>query len=65
MAGLAATLGAGAMTNSIGEIEDCPVIFVIGSNTTEAHPVISYCMKRSVKKGNRLIVADPRKIDLT
>jgi formate dehydrogenase alpha subunit len=53
------------MTNSIGEIEDCPVIFVIGSNTTEAHPVISYSMKRSVKKGNRLIVADPRKIDLT
>lgn len=65
MAGLAATLGAGAMTNSIAEIEDCPVIFVIGSNTTEAHPVISYRMKRAVKKGSRLIVADPRKIELT
>lgn len=65
MAGLAATLGAGAMTNSIREIENCPVIFVIGSNTTEAHPVISYSMKRAVKKGSRLIVADPRKIELT
>ena len=65
MAGLAATLGAGAMTNSISEIEGCPVIFVIGSNTTEAHPVISYSMKRAVKKGALLIVADPRRIELT
>ncbi len=65
MAGLASTLGAGAMTNSIREIEDVPVIFVIGSNTTESHPVISYSMKRAVKKGSRLIVADPRKIELT
>ncbi len=65
MAGLAATLGAGAMTNSIREIENCPLIFVIGSNTTEAHPVISYAMKRAVKKGSQLIVADPRAIDLT
>ena len=65
MAGLASTLGAGAMTNSIREIEDVPVIFVIGSNTTESHPVIANSMKRAVKKGSRLIVADPRKIDLT
>jgi formate dehydrogenase alpha subunit len=53
------------MTNSIHEIEDVPVIFVIGSNTTESHPVISYSMKRAVKKGSQLIVADPRKIELT
>jgi formate dehydrogenase alpha subunit len=53
------------MTNSIAEIEDVPVIFVIGSNTTESHPVISYSMKRAVKKGSRLIIADPRKIELT
>ena len=65
MAGLAATLGAGAMTNSISEIDGCPVIFVIGSNTTEAHPVISYRMKRAVKDGALLIIADPRKIELT
>ncbi len=65
MAGLASTLGAGAMTNSIREIEDAPVIFVIGSNTTESHPVISYSMKRASKKGGRIIIADPRKIDLT
>jgi len=65
VAGLAATLGAGAMTNSIQEIEACPVIFVIGSNTTESHPVISYSMKRAVRNGAKLIVADPRKIVLT
>ena len=53
------------MTNSIQEIGDTEVLFVIGSNTTEAHPVISYFMKRSVKKGGMLIVNDPRKIDLT
>ncbi len=52
------------MTNSIREIEDAQVLFVIGSNTTEAHPVISYYMKRAVKKGATLIVCDPRRIDL-
>ena len=53
------------MTNSIRELEDAELIFVIGSNTTEAHPVISYYIKRAVKKGATLIVSDPRKIDLT
>ncbi len=53
------------MTNSIRELEDAKLIFVIGSNTTEAHPVISYYMKRAVKKGATLIVNDPRRIDLT
>jgi formate dehydrogenase major subunit len=52
------------MTNSIREIENARVLFVIGSNTTEAHPVISYAMKRAVKKGAALIVCDPRRIDL-
>lgn len=52
------------MTNSIGEIEDAKTLFVIGSNTTEAHPVISYLMKRAVNKGAKLIVCDPRRIDL-
>ncbi len=53
------------MTNSIKELEDAKLIFVIGSNTTEAHPVISYYIKRAVKRGATLIVSDPRKIDLT
>ncbi len=52
------------MTNSIEEIEHHDVIFVIGSNTTETHPIIALRMKRAVRKGATLIVADPRKIDL-
>jgi formate dehydrogenase alpha subunit len=52
------------MTNSISEIENHDVIFVIGSNTTEAHPTIGLKIKKAVRKGAELIVADPRKIDL-
>ncbi len=54
--------GAGAMTNSIPEIRDTELMFVIGSNTTEAHPIIAMEMKRAKKNGSKLIVADPRRI---
>ena len=57
--------GAGAMTNSIDEIRDADLLFVIGSNTTEAHPIIGMEMKRAVRRGARLFVADPRAIWLT
>ena len=53
------------MTNSIGEIRDADFLFVIGSNTTEAHPIIAMEMKRAVKRGATLVVADPRSIWLT
>ena len=57
--------GSGAMTNSIDEISGADCIFVIGSNTTENHPVIALEVKKAVrKKGGKLIVADPRRIDL-
>ncbi len=65
MAGLAKSFGSGAMTNSICEIEDSDVIFVIGSNPTENHPVIGTKIKRAIKKGAKLIVADPRNIELS
>tara|TARA_B100000959_G_scaffold280310_1_gene341901 strand:- start:2118 stop:3710 length:1593 start_codon:yes stop_codon:yes gene_type:complete len=58
-------MGAGAMTNSIGEIRDVDFLFVIGSNTTEAHPIIAMEMKRAVRRGAKLVVADPRSIWLT
>ena len=64
MAGLATVFGSGAMSNSITEIENNDALFVIGSNTTESHPIIGLRMKRAVKKGAKLIVADPRKIPL-
>ncbi len=65
VAGLAATLGSGAMTNSIAELEFADVILVTGSNTTEAHPVIATLIARAVLQHKaKLIVVDPRKIDL-
>ena len=64
MAGLATVFGSGAMTNSIPEIQSHDVIFVIGSNTTETHPIIGLKIKKAVRKGAELIVADPRKVNL-
>lgn len=62
--GLAACFGSGAATNSFDQIEDANVLFVIGSNTTEAHPIVSLKMIKAVNKGAKIIVADPRKIEL-
>ncbi|MFT4539399.1 MAG: putative molibdopterin-dependent oxidoreductase YjgC [Planctomycetota bacterium] len=65
MAGLVNTFGAGAMTNSIGEIRDADFLFVIGSNTSEAHPIIAMEMKQAVHRGATLVVADPRAVWMT
>ena len=64
--GLIRTLGSGAMTNSIEDLtNDAKVIFIIGSNTTEAHPIIGIKIKQAVAKGKtKLLVADPRKIEI-
>ncbi len=64
MAGLATVFGSGAMTNTIAEIEDAEAIFIIGSNTSENHPVIGYRVRKAVRKGAKLIIADPRQIPL-
>ena len=54
------------MTNPIADIEKSDVILIEGSNTTENHPVLSSYVKRAVTfKGAKLIVVDPRKIDIT
>jgi formate dehydrogenase major subunit/formate dehydrogenase alpha subunit len=58
-------LGRGASSNSIPEIENARFLFVIGSNTTEAHPVLALRIKKAVRNGATLVVADPRKIWLT
>lgn len=52
------------MTNGINEFLGSDVIFIIGSNTTENHPVIGAKIRQAVRRGTKLIVADPRKIDL-
>jgi formate dehydrogenase major subunit/formate dehydrogenase alpha subunit len=53
------------MTNSIPEIRDADFLFVIGSNTSEAHPIIAMEMKQAVRRGAKLAVADPRAIWMT
>ncbi len=66
MAGLAAAFGSGAMTNTIKDIEQADLILIVGSNTTENHPVLSTFVKRAVTfKGAKLIVLDPRRIKIT
>ena len=66
VAGLAKTLGSGAMTNTIYDItHDADCIFLIGSNPEEAHPVVGMQIRQAVRRGVRLIVADPRNIGLT
>ncbi len=53
------------MTDAIANIVDADLLFVTGSNTTEAHPIIGLEMKRAVRKfGARLILLDPREIEL-
>lgn len=64
MAGLANIFGSGAMTNSIKEIEGMEVIFIIGSNTKETHPVIANRMIKAFRKGAKIIIADPRGIPM-
>ena len=64
VAGLVQSFGSGAMTNSISEISGTACMFAIGTNTTEAHPIIGLEMKKAVSMGAKLIVANPREIDL-
>lgn len=65
MAGLAATMGSGAMTNSLDEIASSKVALIIGANITWNHPVFGGMIKRAVREnGLKLIVCDPRRIDL-
>lgn len=64
MAGLAATFGSGAMTNSINEFEEADLILVTGSNTTSQHPLIGIRIINAVENGAKLIVIDPLIIPL-
>ena len=60
VAGLAMSLGSGAMTNSIAEVKNVQTLFLIGANPTEAHPIVGLEMKKAMRKGAKLIVCDPR-----
>ncbi len=62
--GLKNTLGESAGTQNFDSVMQSDVIFVIGANPTDGHPVFASQMKRRLRQGAKLIVADPRTIDL-
>jgi len=64
VSGLVQSFGSGAMTNSIDEFTGASTIFSIGSNTTAAHPIIGLHIKEAKRRGARIIVANPKEIDL-
>ena len=64
--GLAAAFGSGAMTNSINEFEEADCYLITGSDTTSQHPLIGSRIINSVfNRGARLLIVDPRKIELS
>ncbi len=66
MAGLAASYGSGAMSNSMHDVaENAKAMLIIGSNTTEQHPVFGTMIRQAVlRRKMKLVVADPRRIDM-
>ena len=62
--GLSKTFGTSAGTQDFKSVEKSDVIMVIGANPTDAHPVFASRMKKRLREGARLIIVDPRRIDL-
>ncbi len=62
--GLKTTFGTSAGTQDFDSVDEADVIMVIGANPTDAHPVFASRMKRRLREGAKLIVIDPRAIDL-
>ncbi len=62
--GLKQTLGESAGTQDFDSVMKSDVIFIIGANPTDGHPVFASMMKRRLREGAKLIIADPRAIDL-
>jgi formate dehydrogenase major subunit len=63
-AGLKMTLGIGAATNAYNDIERASAFLICGANPTENHPIVGARIKQQVLRGARLIVIDPRRIEL-
>lgn len=64
VAGLAAAFGSGAATNTISEIPGAQFILVVGSNTTETHPVVAIQIQKALRRGATLVVVDPRMTEI-
>lgn len=65
VAGLAMAMGSGAMSNSMDDVANqAKAILIIGSNTTEQHPVFGAMLRQAALRGTKIVVADPRAIDM-
>jgi formate dehydrogenase major subunit len=64
VAALMEGLNSGAVSNQVRDVANAEVLFVIGANPTMNHPVAATWMKNAVRRGAKLIVADPRRSDL-
>ena len=64
VAALLEGIGSGAVSNQVSDVANAEVIFLIGSNPTSNHPVAATWIKNAVKRGAKLVVADPRRTDL-
>ena len=62
--GMMEVFGTWAATNSLNDLEQTKLLMVIGANPTEGHPVTGARIKRAIRRGAKLIVIDPRKIEL-
>ncbi len=62
--GLKTTLGESAGTQAFNSVDQADLVLVMGANPSDAHPVFASRLKRRLREGAKLIVADPRKIDL-
>ncbi len=65
VAALLEGVGSGAVSNQVNDVEHSDLIFVIGSNPTSNHPVAATWMKNAVKKGAKIVLADPRGTDIS
>jgi formate dehydrogenase major subunit len=64
VAALLEGVGSGAVSNQVNDVEHSELIFVIGSNPTNNHPVAATWMKNAAKNGAKIVLADPRVTDL-
>jgi formate dehydrogenase major subunit len=64
VAALLEGVGSAAVSNQVNDVEHAGLIFVIGSNPTNNHPVAATWMKNAAKKGAKIVLADPRITDI-
>ena len=65
VAALLEGIGSGAVSNQVNDVAHSEVIFLIGANPTSNHPVAATWLKNAAQRGAKLIVADPRRTDLS